>query len=140
MARGTIDERFIDEVRNLLLQQLDDKEQLAKWFARFMTTRKYPDLELDTDLHDEAEEDRPLFEELERDTVLCRHPASRFAALAGDPANLAVDGELYPCTPTFATTLADTRRFELAELGILDHREKALIDTLLRNGSLALHI
>ena len=149
MAKGTIDDQFIDEVKNLLLQQLDDKEQLAKWFARFMTTRKYPDLELDagfqleaeleTELDDEAEEDRPSFEELEGNTVLCRHPSSRFAALAGDPAKLAVDGELYPCTQAFATTLADSRRFKVAELGVLDSREQALLDTLLRNGSLVLN-
>lgn len=149
MAKGTIDDQFIDEVRNLLLRQLDDKKQLAKWFARFMTTRKYPDLELDagfqleaeleTELDDEAEEDRPSFEELEGDTVLCRHPSSRFAALAGDPAKLAVDGELYSCTQDFATTLADSRRFKVAGLGVLDSREQALLDTLLRNGSLVLN-
>ena len=139
MAKGAIDERFIDEVRNLLLQQLDDKEQLAKWFARFMTTRKYPDLELEAEFDDEAEEDRLSFEALDGDTVLCRHSASRFAALAGDPANLAVDGELYACTQAFATTLADSRRFELAELGVLDNREQALLNTLLRNGSLVLN-
>jgi len=140
MAKGAIDDHFIDEVKNLLLRQLDNKEQLAKWFARFMTTRKYPDLELETELDDEPDEDRPLFEELNGDTVLCRHPASRFAALAGDPANLAVDGELYPCTQAFATTLADSRRFALADLGVLDSREQALLDTLLHNGSLAPYI
>lgn len=139
MAKGTIDERFIDEVRNLLLQQLDDKEQLAKWFARFMTTRKYPDLELDADLDDEAAEDCPSFEELKGDTVLCRHPSSRFAALAGEPATLAADGELYPCTQAFATTLADSRRFKVAELGVLDNREQALLGTLLHNGSIVLN-
>ena len=140
MAKGAIDDHFIDEVKNLLLRQLDNKEQLAKWFARFMTTRKYPDLELETELDDEPDEDRPLFEELNGDTVLCRHPASRFAALAGDPANLAVDGELYPCSQAFATTLADSRRFALADLGVLDRREQTLFDTLLCNGSLAPYI
>lgn len=140
MAKGTIDGRFIDEVRNLLLQQLDDKEQLAKWFARFMTTRKYPDLELDAGLDEDSEEGYTSFEELDGDTVLCRHPASRFAALAGDPAELAVDGELYPCTLAFATILADSHHFELAELGVLDKREQALLDNLLRNGSLAPYI
>ena len=149
MAKGTIDDHFIDEVKNLLLQQLDDKEQLAKWFARFMTTRKYPDLELDagfqleaeleTEFDDETEEGRLSLEALGGDTALCRHPASRFAALAGDPAQLAVDGELYPCTQAFATTLADSRRFKVAELGVLDSREQALLDTLLRNGSLVLN-
>ncbi len=137
MAKGAIDEGFIDEVRNLLLRQLDNKEQLAQWFARFMTTRKYPDLELEKEFDDEPGEDHPSFETLDRDTVLCRHPTSRFAALAGDPAHLAVDGELHPCTQAFATTLADSRHFELAELGVLDSREQTLLDTLLGNGSLA---
>ena len=136
MAKGTIDGGFIDEVRNLLLRQLDDKEQLAQWFARFMTTRKYPGLELETEFDDEPEENRLSFEALDRDTVLCRHPASRFAALAGDPAHLAVDGELHPCSSAFATALADSRNLVIAELGMLDLREQALLNTLLSNGSL----
>ncbi len=140
MARGAIDERFIDEVRNLLLRQLDDKEQLAKWFARFMTTRKYPDLALDVDLDDATDGNHPSFEALEGDTTLHCHPASRFAALAGDPAVLAVDGELYPCTLPFATRLADSRRLCAAELDLLDSQDQALVDTLLRNGSLIPHI
>ena len=136
MAKGTIDEGFIDEVRNLLLRQLDDKEQLAQWFARFMTTRKYPGLELETEFDDEPEENRLSFEALDRDTVLCRHPASRFAALAGDPAHLAVDGELHPCSDGFATALADSRNLVIAELCMLDPRDQALLNTLLNNGSL----
>ena len=136
MAKGTIDEGFIDEVRNLLLRQLDDKEQLAQWFARFMTTRKYPGLELETEFDDEPEENRLSFEALDGDTVLCRHPASRFAALAGDPAHLAVDGELHPCSSAFATALADSRNLVIAELCMLDPREQALLNTLLNNGSL----
>ena len=143
MAKGAIDDRFIDEVRNLLLRQLDDKEQLAQWFARFMTTRKYPDLELEahsereTEFADESEEVAPAYKDLDKDTRLSRHPASRFAALAGNPANLAVDGELHPCTQAFATALADSRSFTLAELGALECREQALLDTLLHKGSLA---
>ncbi len=140
MAKGTIDEQFIDEVRNLLLRQLDDKAQLAKWFARFMTTRKYPDLALDVDPDSDADETHPPFNTFDSSAVLSHHPASRFAALAGDPAMLAVDGELYPCTQGFATTLADNHHLQLSELGFIDHREQALVDTLLRNGSLALHI
>ena len=158
MAKGAIDDHFIDEVRNLLLRQLDNKEQLAQWFARFMTTRKYPDLELESD--GELESDLALEADLKlktspihtsgeltaidknvaASTPLSRHPASRFAALNGNPAHLAVDGELYPCSLAFATTLADSRRFTLAELGTLDSREQQLLDTLLHNGSLSLNI
>ncbi|MBL4782768.1 MAG: cupin domain-containing protein [Porticoccaceae bacterium] len=146
MAKGAIDERFIDEVKNLLLRQLDDKAQLRQWFARFMTTRKYPDQELEsefeiaTEADDEYKTQPPPSDELEGATRLSRHPASRFAVLAGNPASLAVDGELYPCSQAFATTLSDYRSFELAALGALDNRDQALLDTLLRNGSLALDI
>ncbi|OUS13084.1 hypothetical protein A9Q89_03565 [Gammaproteobacteria bacterium 53_120_T64] len=151
MAKGAIDERFIDEIKNLLLRQLDDKEQLAQWFARFMTTRKYPDLELDAELDTEAEfangcqaptphSAESAAAQLDGETRLNRHPASRFAALASNPAELAVDGELYPCSQSFATTLADSRSFTIAALGALDNRDQALLDSLLSSGSLVLDI
>ena len=144
MAKGVIDERFIAEVKNLLLRQLDDKEQLAQWFARFMTTRKYPDLGLELDFEaepeDEAEELSASSINFDGDTILTRHPASRFAALAGDPANLAVDGELYHCSQAFATTLADCRSLPISELGTLEPRDQALLDTLLDNGSLLVDV
>ncbi|MBQ0719205.1 MAG: cupin domain-containing protein [Gammaproteobacteria bacterium] len=139
MAKGLIDERFIDAVKDLLLRQLDDKEQLAQWFARFMTARKYPELELESELDDASEPSASPHRELDKSTELGRHPASRFAALGGEPANLAVDGELYPCSEVFATTVADSRTFRLFDLGALDSRDRALLDTLLHNGSLTIH-
>ncbi len=44
MASTDIDGGFIDQARALLQQVLDDKQLLADWYARYMTSPKYPDL------------------------------------------------------------------------------------------------
>ncbi|RLA42768.1 MAG: cupin domain-containing protein, partial [Gammaproteobacteria bacterium] len=72
LARGVIDPVFIEATRDLLISQLSDDALLARWFARFMTTRKYPDLELITDKHK-----LPWQLALARGEQLAWHPASR---------------------------------------------------------------
>ncbi|KJS05789.1 MAG: cupin [Gammaproteobacteria bacterium BRH_c0] len=47
MAREAIDPAFVAQTRKLLLAALDDEEMLAQWFASYMTSPKYPDLDLD---------------------------------------------------------------------------------------------
>lgn len=166
MAKGPIDDRFIDAVRTLLVQKLDDRNLLANWFARYMTARKYPDIELEEqgflsdcdDLEGDAPEDNDFSEaddveensyrpgdlgkgQVAENSIFTRHPASRFAALScepGEPAKLAVDGELYLCSLFLAISLADNGSLALSQLGDIDSQDKALLDTLLNNGSLLL--
>lgn len=44
MATKPISNAYIRQVRNLLLETLDDEELLSEWFAQFMTEPKYPSL------------------------------------------------------------------------------------------------
>ncbi|MBV1931560.1 MAG: cupin domain-containing protein, partial [Porticoccaceae bacterium] len=71
---GAITPPFIEAVKNLLIEQLSDDKLLSEWFARFMTERKYPELEL------LAEKDSPVWQgTLADDERLSWHPASRCA-------------------------------------------------------------
>jgi 50S ribosomal protein L16 3-hydroxylase len=48
MASDLIDPAFVEQVRRLLHEALDDEELLSDWFARYMTAPKYPGLEIET--------------------------------------------------------------------------------------------
>jgi 50S ribosomal protein L16 3-hydroxylase len=138
---GAITPPFIDAVKNLLIEQLSDDKLLSEWFARFMTERKYPELEL------LAEEDSPVWQgTLADDERLSWHPASRCAAIATsidnvgeadiDYASLAVDGQLFTSTPRLVALLSEQRYFSQQELDVLELEEKALIEQLIDQGSL----
>ena len=137
---GLIDRAFIQSVKTLLLEQLNDEALLGEWFARYMTARKYPDLELN-DVKDDADSyDREL-PVLTEESVITRHPASRFAALLSEAegeaqAVLAVDGELYPCSRSFAALLANQSTLSISDLQPFDDEEKGIFATLLAAGCL----
>jgi ribosomal protein L16 Arg81 hydroxylase len=44
LANEPISKAYIRQVRELLLEILDDEQLLAEWFAQFMTEPKYPSL------------------------------------------------------------------------------------------------
>lgn len=48
MADDTIDPAFVSRLQHMLQGVVDDRELLEDWFARYMTTPKYPDLLADT--------------------------------------------------------------------------------------------
>lgn len=48
MASDLIDPAFVEQVRQLLHEALDDEELMSDWFARYMTAPKYPGLETET--------------------------------------------------------------------------------------------
>ncbi len=49
MANGPIDQAFVTAVQNQLRELAEDDELLEDWFARYMTSPKYPELGLDED-------------------------------------------------------------------------------------------
>ncbi len=141
--RGAITPPFIEAVKNLLIDQLSDNKLLSEWFARFMTERKYPHLELLT------EEDTPAWQgNLTDDERLSWHPASRCAAITNslpnvgeannDCVSLAVDGQLYTSTTRLVALLSEQRSLCQRELDMLRQEEKALIEQLIDQGSLQL--
>jgi 50S ribosomal protein L16 3-hydroxylase len=48
MATQPISSEYLQQIRSLLNQTLDDDELLLNWFAQFMTQPKYPELVDDT--------------------------------------------------------------------------------------------
>ncbi len=141
MARGEIDQQFIHQVRALLSEQLSDDKLLGEWFARFMTARKYPELELITD-----EDQKSLAANPVEYQALSWNPASRYALLTRNQedrgqqdqsqATLAVDGELYPTSQRLATLLSGQQQFSQDELNELNTEELALVAQLFNQGSL----
>lgn len=163
-ANGAIEPAYIDAVKNMLIAQLSDDTLLANWFARFMTARKYPELELlDSDLTDSglsdtsatSGENTPAQDwqtALAGGQLLGWHPASRCAVLNPEatPAPtasdtllgtamttvLAVDGELYPTSRRLAGLMSKQRQFSARDLTDLTASETALLEQLLTQGSL----
>jgi 50S ribosomal protein L16 3-hydroxylase len=54
MATQPISSAYLQQIRSLLNQTLDDDELLLNWFAQFMTQPKYPELVDDTGERREA--------------------------------------------------------------------------------------
>ncbi len=157
-ANGAIAPAYIDAVKNMLIAQLSDNTLLANWFARFMTARKYPELELpgfDSKDSDTTTQNTPAQDwraALTRGQLLGWHPASRCAVLnpqatpapggsatlLGAPMTtvLAVDGELYQASPRLAGLMSKQRQFSARDLIDLTASETALLEQLLTQGSL----
>lgn len=133
---GMIDKSFIESAKQLLIAQLNDEKLLGEWFTRYMTTRKYPDLELG-----DANVDQAPLPVLSDETLIVRHPSSRFAALTntdeqGEYTILGVDGELYPCSREFGTLMANQNLWRITDIMPFSDEEKSIFATLLAMGSL----
>ena len=101
---GEITPQISRQLIKLLQTHLLDPEKLARWFGRYMTSPKYPEL-----VSPSADPLSPqqLRQALADGAVLVRNPASRFAFVANDEdgAELHVDGTTIPCTSTIASLL-----------------------------------
>ncbi|MCG8609786.1 MAG: cupin domain-containing protein [Pseudomonadales bacterium] len=101
---GAIPAAAIDQVRLALTQALLDDQTIADWFGRYVTERKYPDLELLASSPD-AWQSR-----LENGACLERNAASRFAYVVTAERNQAmlyVDGHAFAVTTVLAEALCD---------------------------------
>jgi 50S ribosomal protein L16 3-hydroxylase len=89
---GEIPAAALKRVQRVLQEMAGDAQLVREWFGRYMTQRKYPELDI-------APERWPadLRGWLRAGGVLLRHPASRFAWAPGAPVALFVDGEMLPC-------------------------------------------
>lgn len=92
---GQIGQDALNRVQAILASYLKDEAQIARWFGRYMTEPKYPELE-------EVQEP-PSIEELQQwlaqDIPLRRNEGARFAYLdKADEASLFANGEHYPLT------------------------------------------
>lgn len=131
---GEIARPAIARIRRMLAQALDDEELLAAWFARYMTERKYPEL----DIAPGRRLPGGIAALLARDVTIERHPASRFAWLRGRPARLFVDGECFRCPTVLARLLCAAAPLTAASLRAVAAKPeaRAVLDALLARGAL----
>ncbi len=114
---GEISPEAIARAHAMITERLLDREAFARWFGRYGTTPKDPDIDWGSEVPIGPEE---LRRELARGAALVRNPASRFAFIR-EPAgslSLFVDGRRFACHGEVAT---------LAER--LCAGESALVDT-----------
>ena len=133
-ADGRIPSRAIGQLRAILREALEDDALLTDWFGRYMTERKYPELDI-------APARRPAggVEGIVRaGRALARHPASRFAWSEGEPATLFVDGGRYGCDAHLARMLCGTGPLEAAAVApfLREPAARSLLDALLARGAI----
>ena len=135
---GEISHTALQQLKNILLAQLTD-ENLAHWFGKHMTERKYAeDME-----HDDAIEADDWQAAMRDDNLLLwRHPAARFAYHALPTKTLLfVDGQAFSCSRDLAETLCQVTEIDWATLepfledplnlpvlNALIHQESLLLD------------
>lgn len=100
---GVLQADAITQIQALLSTQLLDKQRIAHWFGRYMTSPKYPELSVASA---EPLSCNALAAFLKDGEVLLRNPAARlaFCELA-DGAELYADGHLLPCSPALTPLL-----------------------------------
>lgn len=133
---GQISKQALDQIKNILLGQLTD-DNLARWFGKYMTERKY--------LEDSAE--GPEYEAnewqaaLQNGVALWRHPAARFAYVVdGEQAILFVDGCEYNCSVALAECVCGTQEIDWQQLEPLvqEPLDLAVVTALINRDSLLL--
>jgi 50S ribosomal protein L16 3-hydroxylase len=131
---GRIPDGAVRRLQEVVRGLADDRALLADWFARYMTERKYPEL----DIRPARRAGVSLADWLRGGKPLQRHPASRFAWLDGNPARLYVDGEGHACEAGLARLLCANARLDTAALRpwLRRARSRELLERLLARGAL----
>ena len=104
---GEISAEAIGRLHAMVIETLHDKGAFARWFGRYSSTRKYPDMDWQPEEPIGIDEARAM---LASDAPLRRNPASRFSFVrqGADSVMLFVDGECFVCaneTAAFAEQL-----------------------------------
>lgn len=131
---GEIPPRAIRQLQQLLHTMADDRELVQDWFGRYMTERKYPEL----DIRPRSKPRTTLAAWLAQGGSLERNPASRFAWVAQPRPALYVDGKAHACTPLLAQLLCGAGQLDQSSLGkpLRSAATRALIEQLLAQGVL----
>lgn len=104
---GEISPAALQQVRKILVDQLTD-QQIAHWFGKHMTERKYEEDANDGDELELAEWQLAL----EEGAQLWRHPAARFAFIQlPESTFLFADGKAFPCSMALAELLCQDQEF-----------------------------
>ncbi|WIO75515.1 cupin domain-containing protein [Porticoccaceae bacterium LTM1] len=131
---GEVTPAAINRLKEILSEALLDEQLLRNWLGRYMTMRKYPELEISDG------QPQQWLDALEQGAHLERHPASRFAfaKLNEKKAELFVDGEAVKTDLAFAELLCSDEPLELYSLQsyLLVPESKDVIEQLVEYGAL----
>lgn len=131
---GEISPAAINRLKATVETVLLNESLLRNWLGRYMTARKYPELEIGGDQPKDWEN------ALKQGAVLCRHPASRFAfsRLNDGSAELFIDGEATGTGLAFAELLCGNKPLDAQRLQrhIQLPKVKNLIEQLVEYGAL----
>lgn len=135
---GEISAPAIARLHAMVTQRLLDRDAFARWFGRYNSTRRYPDIDWTPEVPITIEDLRVTMAD---GPIVHRNPASRFSYIA-QPANsvlLFVDGHCFECrddTAVFARSLCAKDRVETDPA--YGDATLALICALYNHGSVAL--
>jgi 50S ribosomal protein L16 3-hydroxylase len=129
-ADGEIPAAAVRRAQRALRELARDTDRIRDGFARIMTERKYPEIDI-------APARSPQFRP-DRQSMLVRNPASRFAWGKGGTGVLYVDGAVYPCDADLARLLSGARALDRAALAPFRRNKRAtlLFRQLLAAGAL----
>ena len=136
---GEISAQAIGQLKATLEKALLDDQLLRNWLGRYMTTRKYPELDISPEL-DNGSAQQGWIAALEQGAQLQRHPVSRFAfsGINSTRAELFVDGEAVEIELACAELLCGAQPLDLHTLQdhLLKPESKDLISQLVEYGAL----
>jgi 50S ribosomal protein L16 3-hydroxylase len=136
---GEISASALAGLHAMITEKLADSAAFARWFGRYSSTRKYPDM----DWHpQEPMGTKELCEFLSQNMPLIRNPASRFSFVLGDAGAvlLFVDGECFECggeVGGLAEQLCARDRIEMDAELVKSDAAMRLIAALFNQGSVA---
>lgn len=136
---GEILPAALEKLQRMITGHMLDVGSFARWFGRYSSARKYPDVDWRPE---KMMTEKALRKALAQGAELERNPASRFAFVAQEAGAvlLFVDGECYECSGVaagFAQAICARERLVVDRVIAAGEEAKALIVELLNQGSLA---
>ncbi|MBL0925894.1 MAG: cupin domain-containing protein [Sphingomonadaceae bacterium] len=130
---GEILAEALARLHAMVTEKLADRQAFARWFGRYNSTPKYPEIDWAPEAPVSEQDVRDL---LASGATLVRNPASRFSFVRqSDAVLLFVDGE---CVECHSETAAFAERLCAEDKPSAGGGDGALISQLINNGSLAL--
>ena len=130
---GEIPEQAVRQLQRVLRGVADDANLVREWFGRFVTERKYPELDAPG-----VRVRGDLRAWLRTGGFLQRNPAARFAWTSAPDCTLYVDGECWACEERLARLLCGSAALDAASLVPLlrGRAARTLLDILVARGVL----
>ncbi len=139
---GEIESVDLDALYTMVNEVMLDREDFTKWFGRYNSQPKYPDIEYGPNEIRSLEEIRNI---LQTGHIIERNPISRFSFIQSDQdtVTLFVDGHIYHCDSSakeFAMQLCNTEALALTAQHINNEAITNIIMELYQNNALTLDL